>query len=158
MRIDRSVEPKKRAEFRRRPRRGRANTKRSFMLAGWRASGNGQGAPVGPNGVRPRASAARPYDRRRSLFQSSGNEAKKLLKTKEVSKTKCAKRTQFMHQIAPNEAKKTTFRCQRRNGWVPAVGATLISAHARPQELRQQKRGNKAGMSMKRNDNDKKSR
>jgi len=44
--------------------------------------------------------------------QNRGNEAKESLKTKEVRKTACPKRTQICAPKAVNEAKKATFRCE----------------------------------------------
>jgi hypothetical protein len=59
--------------------------------------------------------------------KNRGNEAKKSLKTKEVAKTKCAKRTKNDARKAHNEAKKTAFRCRRyrpRRRSAPRTGRT----------------------------------
>jgi len=45
-------------------------------------------------------------------IKNRGNEAKESLETKEVRKTRCAKRTQICARKPANEAKKATFRCK----------------------------------------------
>ena len=61
--------------------------------------------------------------------QNPGNEAKKLLKTKEVTKTMCAKRSQFRAQNAANGAEKATFR--GKNG-TSAGGVRLRASLEKP--------------------------
>ena len=65
--------------------------------------------------------------------KNRGNEAKKSLKTKEVTKTMCAKRTRFCAQKAANEAKKAAFRCKRRTS---TGGVRLSRAKSPPAALR----------------------
>jgi len=60
----------------------------------------------------------RPYARGTSggaqKTQNRGNEAKKSLKTKEVTQTMCAKRSHICAQKVANHAKKATLRCKIR--------------------------------------------
>jgi hypothetical protein len=65
--------------------------------------------------------------------KNRGNEAKESLKTKEVAKTKCAKRTQICAQIPANEAKKAQFRC--KNG-TSTGGVRLSQVKSLPAALR----------------------
>jgi hypothetical protein len=46
--------------------------------------------------------------------KNRGNEAKESLKTKEVAKTRCAKRSHICARKAANEAKRAAFRCKSR--------------------------------------------
>jgi hypothetical protein len=61
-------------------------------------------------------------------IKNRGNEAKESLKTKEIAKTRCAKRTHICAPKAANEAKKGTFRC--KNG--TSTGGSLRSGQGDP--------------------------
>jgi len=120
---------------------------------GVRAASSTHGSRRGPHSAAPNGAVkAFPQVRRRSRLSCStgtnlrtarerpgfaqkiknrGNEAKESLKTKEVAKTMCAKRTHICARKPANEAKKATFRCKR----VTRVAHTcrpLLSACMRP--------------------------
>jgi hypothetical protein len=65
-------------------------------------------------------------------IKNRGNEAKESLKTKEVRKTSCAKRTQICARKPANEAKKATFRCK---SGTPTGGVRLSRMKSLPAAL-----------------------